>query len=531
MLRQHGLEDPERAARELRAIGPDEQARSVLARLLPALLPALSAVPDPDAALARLERFVHASGGGAGVLAVLHERGAESVGLLALALGASPFLADVLIRHPEWAGGLTDHHALGRARSAQDFAAGVREALAEAGPGGARDVLRRVRRREILRLALRDLRRLVPVEETLGGLSALADALVSGAFDVAATEVRAEAGLPPRRSGARAGLAVLALGKLGGSELNFSSDVDLVYLHRTDVGVISRRSEASSRHAHADALGRRLTAVLGEASHEGHVYRVDLRLRPEGGAGSISHSLRAAEEYYLARGAAWERLALIKARPVAGDTELARELLRRVAPFVWERVFDAPSLAQVLRMKHDSDRRLAARGLADRHVKLGRGGIREIELITQVLQLRSGGRGALRSRATLPALAALREAGALPAPEGRHAGAGLPVPAGRREQAADGARRADAPPALGRPRAAPARAAARLFGWGGRPGGGPLPERPPRPHRFGAPAVRGPAGATPHRRKRSLKKVSTAVRWRSRSPRKARPASRQSSPW
>ena len=416
LLRHHGLADPERAAAELRAIARDPPARSALARLLPALLPALAAVPDPDAALSRLERFVHASGGGAGVLAVLHERGPAALELLAWALGASPFLADQLVRHPEWAGWLTDPHARAL-QSAKQLAGQVRKAIAEAGPGGARDVLRRTRRREIVRIALLDLTRLVPVEETLLGLSALADALVSAAFDVAAAEVRAEAGLPLRQAGARSGFAVLALGKLGGSELNFSSDVDLVYLHRTDAGVVSRRSGSLTLHAHAETLGRRLTAVLGEASHEGHVYRVDLRLRPEGRAGAISHSLRAAEEYYLGRGAAWERLALIKARPVAGDTELARMLLRRVTEFVWERPFDAQALRQVLRMKHESDRRLAARGLTDRHVKLGRGGIREIELITQVLQLREGGRRGLRARATLPALAALREAGALPAPD------------------------------------------------------------------------------------------------------------------
>jgi len=417
LLRRHGLLDPWRAAAELRAIAKDAEARSALARLLPALLPALSAVPDPDAALSRLERFVHASGGGAGVLAVLHERGPASLELLAWALGASPFLADQLVRHPEWAGWLTDPHALGRSPSAKQLAGHVRQAIAEAGPGGARDVLRRTRRREILRIALLDLRRVASVEETLGALSSLADALVSGAFHVAVAEVRAEAGLKPLHSGARSGFAVLALGKLGGSELNFSSDVDLVYLHRTDSGAVSRQSGSVTLHAHAEALGRRITAVLGEASHEGHVYRVDLRLRPEGRAGAISHSLRAAQEYYDARGASWERLALIKARPVAGDAQLARALLRRVTAFVWERAFDAQALRQVLRMKHDSDHRLAARGLTDRHVKLGRGGIREIELITQVLQLRGGSLRALRARATLPALSALREAGALPVPE------------------------------------------------------------------------------------------------------------------
>jgi glutamate-ammonia-ligase adenylyltransferase len=210
---------------------------------------------------------------------------------------------------------------------------------------------------------------------------------------------------------------VLALGKLGGSELNFSSDVDLVYLHASDEGRVGRAPGAPTRHAYAELLARRLTAVLGDTTHEGHVYRVDLRLRPEGRAGAISHSLRAADRYYRTRGATWERLALLKARPVAGDLALARALLRRVAPFVWGRRFDDHALQLVLRMKHESERRLLARGQLERHVKLGRGGIREIELVAQVLQLRSRGTGALRSRATLEALAALRAARALGAPE------------------------------------------------------------------------------------------------------------------
>jgi [glutamine synthetase] adenylyltransferase / [glutamine synthetase]-adenylyl-L-tyrosine phosphorylase len=417
LLRRQGVADPERAARELRALAPDRPARAVLARLLPSLVSALATVPDPDAALLHLERFVRASGGGAAVLAVLHDRGAESLELLLSGLGSSPFLADALVRHPEWAGWLSERHALAHASHSRDLADEIRRAVAEAGPGGARDALRRLRRREILRLALRDLRRLTSVEETLVELSALADALVRAALEVATAEVRAEGRLPPLGSEGRAGFAVLALGKLGGSELNFSSDVDLVYLHRTDAGRVAPTRGAPTRHAYAEALARRLTAVLAETSHEGHVYRVDLRLRPEGRAGAISDSLRAADDYYRTRGAAWERLALIKARPVAGDDELGRALLRRVAPFVWGGPFDGHALGQVLRMKHESDRRLAARGLGERHVKLGRGGIREIELVTQVLQLRSSGRSGLRARATLEALAALRDAGALPSPE------------------------------------------------------------------------------------------------------------------
>jgi glutamate-ammonia-ligase adenylyltransferase len=272
-------------------------------------------------------------------------------------------------------------------------------------------------------VGIRDLLRLSTVAGTLGALSSLADALVPVGLDVAAAEALEELGLPARSPASRRaqpGFVVLALGKLGGSELNFSSDVDLVYVHRSDSGRVSSRRPALARHRWAEILARRLTAVLGEATPEGHVYRVDLRLRPEGRVGAISHSLDAADEYYGGRGVAWERLALLKARPVAGDSRLGRELLRRVSPFVWQRPFDADAVRQVLRMKHETDRRLAARGLEDRHVKLGRGGIREVELITQVLQIRHGKAARLRlprARGTLAALDTLRSLGALPGPE------------------------------------------------------------------------------------------------------------------
>jgi [glutamine synthetase] adenylyltransferase / [glutamine synthetase]-adenylyl-L-tyrosine phosphorylase len=369
-------------------------------------------LPDPAGARVALERFLQASGDPAGTVARLERRGPEAVGFLAWALGGSPFVAEQLVRHADWVDLLTDRRALARDRRQGDVEGEIRAALEREDPEGARDVLRRIRRREAARLALRDLRRLASVEETLRGLSELAGGLVVCALEVASRELRGEAGLRARPRRAReTGFAVLAFGKLGGSELNFSSDVDLVYLHATDRGAVSKRSGALHRHAYAEALGRRLTAVLADASREGHVYRVDLRLRPEGGAGTISHSLATADAYYQKRGATWERLALIKARPVAGDLELGKALLRHVRPFVWGRPFGDAELRQVLAMKQASDRGLAARGLTRRNVKLGRGGIREIELVVQALQLGSGGASAaLRSRGSLDALEALRSA-------------------------------------------------------------------------------------------------------------------------
>jgi glutamate-ammonia-ligase adenylyltransferase len=410
-LRRCGFAEPERAARELRLVAAAPRAGSALRASLGSLLPTLARIPDPEGALVRLERFVREDGGL--TFEALLERGPRAREALLWALGGSPFLGEQVIRHPEWAEWLTRPRVLAQAPRARSVAAEARAQVAGRGREEARDALRLLRRRELLRIAVRDLLRLSSVSETLRALSALADGLTDVALDVAASELQG-----PHAPGAGGvstpGFAVLALGKLGGGELNFSSDVDLVYVHRGGPGA------AGISEAHAQALGRHLTAVLGEPTAEGHVYRVDLRLRPEGRAGSLSHSVAAAAEYYRRRGATWERLALLKARPVAGDLAVGRELLRRAAPFVWRRPFGADAVREVLRHKHESDRRLAARQLAERHVKLGRGGIREIELVVQVLQIREGGRlRHARARGTLDALERLRSAGALAAPEAR----------------------------------------------------------------------------------------------------------------
>jgi len=407
-LRRSGFAEPERAARELRLVAVQAQIGPAQQPSLGALVASLAQLPDAAGALVRLERFAREDGGL--TLRRLLERGPRSSEALAWALGGSPFLAEQVIRHPEWADWLTRPHVLAGTPSARAIVAEARRLVAGRGPGAARDALRLLRRREVLRIAVRDLLRLTPVGGTLAALSALADGLVEAALEVAASEL-GEA--PSRRAPLTPGFAVLALGKLGGGELNFSSDVDLVYVHR-DAG------PGASSDARAQALGRQLTAVLADTTEEGHVYRVDLRLRPEGRAGSISHSLTAAAEYYRWRGATWERLALLKARPVAGDRAVARELLQRARPFVWGQPFGPDAVEEVLRHKRESDRRLAARQLQARHVKLGRGGIREIELVAQVLQVRAGGslRGP-RARGTLAALEALQKKGALAAAQQR----------------------------------------------------------------------------------------------------------------
>jgi glutamate-ammonia-ligase adenylyltransferase len=177
---------------------------------------------------------------------------------------------------------------------------------------------------------------------------------------------------------------------------------------------VARRASAPTRDEYYGALARRVTSYLAETTSEGTVYRVDLRLRPEGRMGAVAQSLRAFEAYYRTRGRTWERLALLRARPVAGDRPLGLRFLKRVRPFLFGRPFDATAVAEVRRLKEETDLEVARKGETERNVKLGTGGIREIEFLVQTFQLRFGRRRpGLRVRDTLGALDALHYAGLL----------------------------------------------------------------------------------------------------------------------
>ena len=237
---------------------------------------------------------------------------------------------------------------------------------------------------------------------------------------------------------------MLALGKLGGGELNFSSDVDLVYLYAPTT-TAAGRDAAPARERVRGGLARRSPRRWPTSTAEGHVYRVDLRLRPEGRAGACRpFAARACDEYYATRGATWERLALLKARPVAGDRALGRALPGARAPFVYGRPFDEAALGEVRGIKQPD--RPQARGARRerRHVKLGIGGIREIELVVQALQVRHGARRPRAARARhAERSSALRERAAAGRRRAPTRSRGLRVPARRREQAPDGRRHAD----------------------------------------------------------------------------------------
>ncbi len=287
-------------------------------------------------------------------------------------------------------------------------------ALAGAGdPDGLMAGLRAARRREMLRIAWRDLGGLAGLEETVRDASDFADAAIGAALEHLEGWHHRRHGVPEDRAGRPQHLTVIALGKLGARELNFSSDIDLLFAYPAEGETRGARRALGNGEFFA-RLGRELIRVLHERTAAGAVFRVDMRLRPFGASGPLAMSFDALESYYQVHGRDWERYALIRARPVTGD-ESANELLgERLRPFVYRRYLDFGALESLREMKAMITEEVARRGLHD-DLKLGRGGIREIEFTGQAFQMVRGGRlPELRHRSILVILERLGARGLLP---------------------------------------------------------------------------------------------------------------------
>jgi glutamate-ammonia-ligase adenylyltransferase len=289
---------------------------------------------------------------------------------------------------------------------------GYAEMLAElhalAGDSGANNnfaALRFWKGREMTRVALRELAGVAPLEETTGELSQIAEICIRRVFEHWDAELRQRYGSP------KADLAILALGKLGGGELNHSSDVDLLFLYSEE----GQLAPQISYHEFFNRLGNKILKTFSTPDPAGSLFRVDLRLRPEGSAGPLARSLESMENYYAGFGETWERIALIKARGIAGGRELAYDFLRLHQPFIYPKSATPDLLEEIANIKHRIERDVVGTEKLDRDVKLGRGGIREIEFIVQTLQLIHGARHPfLQEPSMLRALRALRELDLLP---------------------------------------------------------------------------------------------------------------------
>ena len=363
--------------------------------------------------------------------ALLEARGPEGEAELLWVLGTSPWCARQMLQRPEWLRELLQGEGLSRPLASEELeciwqqefaqarALGAR-AGARGDPDGSVEVLdrclRRLRNRVSLRLIWRDFCGHADMACTAGDVALLARWCIQRALDVHYHALCEELGTPVDGSGRAQQLVVLGLGKLGGNELNLSSDIDLILTYPRAGETQGGPGRSVSNQEFFQRLGQRLIRSLDQPTADGQVFRVDMRLRPYGSAGALVLSFDAMEAYYQEQGRDWERFAMLKAQVVAGDQRAGGQLLSILRPFVYRRYLDYSAIASLRDMKAMIRREIVRRQLRN-NIKLGSGGIREVEFIVQCIQLIRGGREpALQESNLLAALAELGRRGLLPGP-------------------------------------------------------------------------------------------------------------------
>jgi glutamate-ammonia-ligase adenylyltransferase len=414
-LRSRGVKRAEQAVRDLRDLASRGRQPRVGRGLLAVLDAVLPRCGDPDAALTHLDRFVAAHKEPDIALSVL-TLDLKTTEILLQLFGTSYYFAELLIHDPDvlpWLRGGAER--LDRGELVDRLA----EELAEAQDDADRLArLRRFRHRHLLRIGYADIVKNAPLEVVAQDLSHLADACVEAALRIARGQLEARHGVPRDQHGRPARFAALALGKLGGGELNYSSDIDLMFIYDGEGNTTGSRPLSNAEFF--ERLAAETTRLLSDSSRGAPAYRVDLRLRPDGATGPLVRSLAATLGYYETVGRTWERQALIKCRPVAGDLDLGHAFLTAIEPFVYRRHLNSADIGEIKAMKRRIERRAATAGTDDWEVKTGRGGIRDVEFVVQFLQLLHGGTDpSVRHPNTLIGLARLHAAGCLQTEERR----------------------------------------------------------------------------------------------------------------
>ncbi len=328
---------------------------------------------------------------------------------LVAVFSTSNFLSEEVLQHPGWLLSILESGLLHRTRSAVEMEAELEDWLGsqEGVPSPLR--LAEFRRRQLLRILLRDVLGFASLTDVVEELSNLADALIDTTYRRLKSDLILKHGTPRLPDGEECGFSVLALGKLGGRELNYSSDIDLMFLYQGN-GETDGESPISNKEFYKK-VSTRLTELLGTYTAEGQIYRIDLRLRPEGRLGEVCMSLEGAQAYYNTRARDWELQMLIKARVAAGEREPGRAFLEWVQPKIYSTTLDFSAIEVMSETRERINERLRSRRQSPgTDVKLSAGGIRDIEFLVQCLQRLHGGREAwLRNASTLLALARLRD--------------------------------------------------------------------------------------------------------------------------
>lgn len=404
LLREHGFRDPGAALAAIGRLHADDLQRRNLAKIFTHLIETSRRSADPDRALLNFERLVAALPNPSMFYHYL-AAAPDRLDLLVRIFAQSHALAETLARNAEHFHFLIAPKTLEHPRAKSWLDAELKRLLMPARlPADKYETIRRFRRRETLRIGARDLVGRATVEETTLELSNLADVCLQAVFEIALDSLRRHLKLPEATNAATSRFAIIGMGKLGGQELNYSSDVDVIFVYDEEGELTSRLT----RHQFFTKLAEEVIRTVGRKSDEGTIFRIDLRLRPHGSTGPLVCPLDTCENYYAEWGETWERMALIKARPVAGDAEVGAAFLEMVKPFVYARHAGQNIIQQMAALKQRIEDEIVREERLTRHVKLGVGGIREIEFIVQAFQILRGARlMSLRERSTLRALALL----------------------------------------------------------------------------------------------------------------------------
>ena len=368
LLSPVGFADLQAAGRCLERIAAEPLLRTVLPDILSPLLVTLSDAASPDRALVNFERFVQSANYAPELFESLANT-PRAIEILVTLFAGSQYLTEILLANPGYFELLAEHRRLAQSRSAGQFYTEAQSYLSSGQTFPQQiDALRRFQRRELLRIGACDLLDFFDLPAVTQQLSNLADGLVRACLQIASESLSISTG----------GFAVLAMGKLGGRELNYSSDIDLLFIGKGDTEKYR-------------PLGEKLIQALSKVTGEGFLYRVDMRLRPWGRVGALVPSLDGYMAYLGQHARLWEKQALLKARVIAGDGSLGDKFLAGAQPFIFASIPDTLQ-ADVFAMKQRTEDHLRQLGRLWGEVKLGEGSIRDIEFITQYLQLAHGGR-------------------------------------------------------------------------------------------------------------------------------------------
>ncbi len=393
--------------KQIREVGLTEDLLAMLIRQLSGVLPKCA---DPDGVFCHLHRFIAASRSPQSLVS-LFERDPDSLTSLITILSTSQYLAEQLVRDPEVFDllRLTDGQCVAREILVDEMATEIDATTDE---GQVLRTLRSYKHRETMRIAYSDFVCQMPLETVTEQISSLAEAILEAALRAAWRDSIAKRGRPLRPDGTPARLAVIALGKLGGAELNYSSDIDLMFVADTQGQTDHARPVENLEFF--ERLARSLIKLLGETTPLGHAYRVDMRLRPFGSGGPLVVGAEEALHYYDTSGRTWERQAFVKARAVAGHVDLGQEFIHDLQPWIFRTFLTRADISGLSSLKRRMERRSRESGRDDRNVKNGHGGIRDIEFAIQFLQLLNGSETELvRTSNTLEAIAKLQQHGCL----------------------------------------------------------------------------------------------------------------------